>query len=119
MGETLAQCAVRETMEETGVALRAAPPPPRRLFSSTLEWPSPVAAADSLTFDAQARLAFHYAIVNLAARPLDPHAQPVPADDADGARWVRVGELRGMGETLVEFCDEVAEEAVRRYKLTS
>ena len=99
LGETLVDCAVRETLEETGLQLRNAPIPegmaypggatalipypphhcrcpcavPCRaageLFSESLEFPTPIAAADSLTQDASGRLLFHYAIINLAAIP--------------------------------------------------
>ena len=126
LGETLVECAVRETLEETGLQLRNAPIPagwlglawrqsacplalrcggqqqrvallpapcplgscyPRNpyhtiapipfyavraageLFSDTLDFPTPIAAADSLTQDASGRLLFHYAIINLAAIP--------------------------------------------------
>jgi hypothetical protein len=39
------------------------------LFSEELAFPSPVAAADSITRDASGGLLYHYAIINMAAVP--------------------------------------------------
>ena len=132
LGETLVQCAVRETREETGIVLRCcaalggeeAGGGSAELYSDCLDWPSPIAAADSLTRDASGRLLYHYAIINLAAVPevgggaplvqkragrastslaavvvacvQDPRQQPVPSDDADAAQWFPVAQLRGL-----------------------
>lgn len=96
LGETLLQAAVREALEETGLLMRCDPNPQGAIFSDALAWPTPLAAADSIVHDAQGAIKFHYAIVNFAATPVDPHAEPVPADDADKAQWFPVSSLRGM-----------------------
>ncbi|EFN59941.1 hypothetical protein CHLNCDRAFT_133014 [Chlorella variabilis] len=116
LGETLVDCAVRETLEETGLRLRSAPIPEGELYSDCLDFPSPIAAADSLTRDDGGRLLYHYAIINLAAVPEDPHQAPEPADDVDGAQWFPVSQLRGLPD-LVVHCDRVAERAVKHYAI--
>ena len=72
------------------------------IISHTLDVPTPFAAADVIVrdFDANDRVAFHYAIVEVAARVDDPEATPVAADDVDDVRWVPVNQLHGFpGET--------------------
>ncbi|PSC68436.1 Transmembrane 18 isoform B [Micractinium conductrix] len=112
LGESLVDCAVRETLEETGLQLRNAAQE-GELFSDTLAFPSPVSSSDAMMRDPDGRLLFHYAIVNYAAVP----ETPVPADDVDGAQWWPVAQLRGLKD-LVLHCDRVAERAVRQYSVT-
>ncbi|PSC68460.1 Transmembrane 18 isoform A [Micractinium conductrix] len=116
LGESLVDCAVRETLEETGLQLRNAAQE-GELFSDTLAFPSPVSSSDAMMRDPDGRLLFHYAIVNYAAVPEDPQQTPVPADDVDGAQWWPVAQLRGLKD-LVLHCDRVAERAVRQYSVT-
>jgi len=52
LGETLAECAVRETQEETGVVLRNSGVPPEEVYSDDLSFPTPIAAADGIYHDA-------------------------------------------------------------------
>ncbi|KAL4856800.1 Nudix hydrolase 1 [Chlorella vulgaris] len=117
LGETLVDCAVRETLEETGLQLKNAAIPEGELFSDTLKFPCPIAAADSLTRDAEGRLLYHYAIVNMAAVPQDPLKEPVPADDVDAAQWYPVAQLRGLPDLVVQ-CDRVAERAVKHFTIS-
>eukprot|EP00887_Chlorella_sp_A99_P003189 scaffold9.g3189.t1 len=119
LGETMAECAVREAREETGVVLRNGPNPEGRVFSRDLAFPVGFATADALFKDDSGRLAYHYAIVDFAAVPEDPHAPLAPADDVDAARWFPVADLRDLpGECgLVPKCAEIAEEAVRRFDI--
>lgn len=116
LGETLVDCAVRETQEETGLQLRNAPQQ-GELFSDGLDFPSPVSCSDAIMRDPSGRLLFHYAIVNLAAVPEDPHQPPVPADDVDAAQWFPVSQLRGL-QDLVTHCDRVAERAVQQFSVS-
>lgn len=117
LGETLADCAVRETQEETGVVLRSRRPGPEEVLSHDLSFPSPIAAADAIHRDAEGQLEYHYALIEMAASPRDPLQPLTPDDDVDDARWVRVEELRGMKDLVVK-CEGVAAEAVRRFTLT-
>ena len=79
LGETLTEAAEREILEETGVRIRAA---------------EPVFVFDSVTRDDDGRVAWHYVIVDLAARYLS--GEPAGADDALEAAWVRPSELEAM-----------------------
>lgn len=98
------QCAVRETLEETGLRLRCRLPrgvhgqtdarlPP---LSPDLAYPSSFIAGDAITRDEAGALAFHYAIVNVAGVPEDPQAAVLPGDDAADARWFAVADLRKL-----------------------
>lgn len=49
---------------------------PGAVRSTTLDWPVPIAAADSLVRDADGRLAYHYALVDYACVPEDPMQEP-------------------------------------------
>ena len=103
LGETLAECAVRETLEETGLRLRnSSPSAGATLFSTSLDYPVPLTAVDAITHDSEGRLAFHYAIVNLAAAPIDPQQPLVPGDDAAAAQWVRVSQMRQLPGELAD-----------------
>ena len=65
------------------------------IISPTLDVPTPFAAADVIEREPGGgdRVAFHYAIVEVAARVEDPSATPVAAGDVDDARWVPVDQL--------------------------
>ena len=52
LGETLAECALRETLEETGLRLRSCAAPPEEVYSDDLAFPTPIAAADGIFRDA-------------------------------------------------------------------
>ena len=112
LGETLVQCAVRETLEETGLRLRCRLPevaavetgprdhPRHAPISHTLEYPSSFVAGDAISYDSDGALAFHYAIINVAGVPEDPEQPAVPGDDALEARWFAVRELGQLESRL-------------------
>ncbi|KAK9826774.1 hypothetical protein WJX81_007985 [Elliptochloris bilobata] len=81
LGETMADCAVREAAEETGLRLRNAP------GEQGLGQPHPFTAADVIVRDPAGRIQFQYAIVEVAATPEDPQQAPQASADADDARW--------------------------------
>lgn len=141
LGETLAACAAREVAEEAGLELLGSPGPLRQdagaWASSTaahgevaagkavasarpllprlpLSAPTPFTAVDVMRRDAEGRVQFHYAVIEVAAVCADAQAVPRPGDDADGAQWVRVSRLRGLPD-LTSQCDEVAEAAAARF----
>ena len=115
LGETIVDCAVRETLEETGLRLRRRQGP-GPLFSQDLQHPTAFAAADVISRQGDGRLDFHYAIVEVAGVPEDPWRPPVAGDDADAAPWFSVASLRDLPDLVPQGAD-VAEEAVRRFAL--
>ena len=79
LGETLAETALREVLEETGVVARAA---------------GVLTAVDNVERDAQGRVRFHYTIVDVLADWVS--GEPVPGDDALAARWATPAEWRDL-----------------------
>lgn len=79
IGETVAETAVREAMEETGLIVR-----PAELIS----------VEDAVTRDAAGRVLYHYTIVEIAADWIDGEA--AAADDADDVRWVSPDEADAL-----------------------
>ena len=79
LGETLAEGARREVMEECGVEIEVGPL---------------VAVFEPMQRDEDGRLRFHYVVVDYLARYLsgEPHA----GDDADDARWVDLDALERL-----------------------
>ena len=76
LGETLADCAMREVLEETGVNIRIA---------------GIITAVDSIKYDARNRVKFHYSIIDFAAVWID--GTPVAGDDVTEAVWAPVADL--------------------------
>ena len=72
MGETLAEAAEREIMEETGIRIKAGKP------VYVFELIDPI----------------HYVIIDLDAKYLSGSLKP--SDDAEDARWVGLNELEGL-----------------------
>lgn len=70
IGETLAQAAEREALEETGVVVRAG---------------DPCGCLDVIQTDAQGRVRFHYVVIDLLADYVK--GAPRPGGDAADACW--------------------------------
>lgn len=79
LGETLQEGTERETLEETGITVRAK---------------QPVYAFDYLEKDAGGHFRFHYVIVDLSADYI--HGEAKAADDALEARWVSPETLKSL-----------------------
>ncbi len=77
LGETLAQAAVREVREETGISIE-----PGDAFT----------AIDAIYHDQEGGLKFHYIIIYMEARYLN--GEPEASDDAQEARWVDFKTIR-------------------------
>ena len=73
LGETLREAAVRETLEETGIRIRA---------GEVLE------VVDSLVKGTGGRLRFHYSIVDVVCRYVP--GSPRPGDDVSEVEWVPI-----------------------------
>jgi ADP-ribose pyrophosphatase len=80
LGESLAQAAEREILEETGLTIAAG---------------EPVYTFELVERDDDGRVRFHYVIIDLAAQYLE--GEPQAADDAEEARWVAPEELESLG----------------------
>ncbi|MBI5552983.1 MAG: NUDIX hydrolase [Desulfobacterales bacterium] len=80
LGETLAQAAEREILEETGLTIAAG---------------EPIFTFEVVDRDAEGRVRFHYVIVDLAAEFLGGDLRA--GDDASDARWVAPEELAALG----------------------
>ena len=122
LGETMVECAAREALEETALRLRNRPSPPGAapgpgsLLSRSLDRPAVFTAVDVIERDEDGSIAYHYAVVEVAAVPEDPRAAPCAGDDADEARWFAAAELRGLPD-LVPNAVEVVDEALARFDL--
>ena len=79
LGETLAEGARREVMEECGVDIEVGPL---------------VAVFEPMQRDEDGRLRFHYVVVDYLARYIT--GEPRADDDADDARWVDLGALERL-----------------------
>uniref|UniRef100_A0A7S0RVA8 Nudix hydrolase domain-containing protein n=1 Tax=Chlamydomonas leiostraca TaxID=1034604 RepID=A0A7S0RVA8_9CHLO len=113
LGETIAECAVREVLEETGVKIRHMGSP--ETFSSSLDNPTAFAAVDSIWHDkAAGKLKFHYAIIEVAALVEDPNVAPQALDDAADVGWFAVDHVQTMSE-LTPMCADITHEAVTRF----
>jgi len=92
LGESLRECAERETFEETGVVIRAE---------------KPIYVFDLIEGDAKGRIRFHFVIVDLMATYVDgsPHGR----DDALEAKWVGKEDIPKMptGENTLKLLRDV------------
>jgi len=79
LGESLAEGARREVMEECGVEIEVGPL---------------VAVFEPMQRDEDGRLRFHYVVVDYLARYLS--GEPRAGDDADDARWVDLDALERL-----------------------
>ena len=78
-GETLQAAAEREIFEESGVVIRAG---------------EPIFVFDLIEKDEAGALKFHYVIVDLRAEYVS--GEPVAADDAADARWLKPRDLDSL-----------------------
>jgi 8-oxo-dGTP diphosphatase len=124
LGETLVQCAIRECKEETGITLRGATAflnntveNHTMVFPRDLSYPVAFTAVDVMDRDPKTdgTLRFHYAVIEVAAVPEDPRAEPTAADDALDAKWFSLSSLTSLGDCLVPNAVEVIEEALIRF----
>jgi ADP-ribose pyrophosphatase len=76
LGETFRHAAERETLEETGVVVRAL---------------DPVYTFDIIERDSMGKILYHYVIVDFAAEYVS--GVPKASDDASDARWITPEEL--------------------------
>jgi ADP-ribose pyrophosphatase YjhB (NUDIX family) len=86
LGESLAEAARREVLEETGI---------------TVDLGDVIATVDSIERDPEGRVRYHYTLIDFAAEAHS--AELVPGDDAADARWFELHEIEGLGlwsETL-------------------
>ncbi|MCP4748862.1 MAG: NUDIX hydrolase [Desulfobacteraceae bacterium] len=79
LGETLAQAAEREILEETGIIIKAR---------------EPVYIFDLVERDAQGRIRFHYIVADLAADFIGGVLKS--GDDATDARWVSAEDMQNL-----------------------
>ncbi|KAI8465305.1 MAG: NUDIX hydrolase domain-like protein [Monoraphidium minutum] len=122
LGESLAECAAREVMEEAGVALRrdaggGGAPARGGRSGGPLRAPVAFAAVDSIVTDDGGRVRFHYVVVEVAAMAANAAAAPAASDDVSEAVWMRVADLASLGDSLVPHCERLAKEALERFEL--
>lgn len=72
LGETLAEAAIREAREETGLTVQVGPV---------------LTAVDAIDRNADGEVQYHYVIVDIVAF-VDEGAVAIPSDDADDVMWV-------------------------------
>jgi len=80
LGETLAQAAERETLEETGLVIAAG---------------EPIYTFEVIDRDDAGRVRYHYVIIDLLAEYVSGVLRA--GDDASDARWVAPEELTSLG----------------------
>lgn len=80
LGETCAEAAIREVMEETGIIAEAV---------------SVLTAVDRIDHDANGAVQYHYLLVDVVARYVS--GEPVAGDDALAAAWIPVDRLDQHG----------------------
>jgi ADP-ribose pyrophosphatase YjhB (NUDIX family) len=80
LGETVAQGAMRELLEETGITAEAA---------------GPLTVIDTIDRDKEGRVRYHYALVAVIGHWLA--GEGVPGDDADEVAWLTRDEIVERG----------------------
>ncbi|QTL02946.1 NUDIX hydrolase [Aquabacter sp. L1I39] len=97
-GETIAEAAVRELEEETGITAAAGP-----AFK----------VLDCLDRDGEGVLRHHYLMVAVLCHPVGADPRAVAADDALEVAWFTLDDLRRIEADLSSGVVETAEEAFR------
>jgi mutator protein MutT len=95
-GETLAQAALRELKEETGISADIL-----RVFTAT----------DAFEQDKNGQIQRHFILIAVLCRW--KHGEPVAGDDALEARWLPIGNLETSGLELSLDVAEVAQQAAQ------
>jgi 8-oxo-dGTP diphosphatase len=80
LGETVAQGAMRELIEETGVVAEAA---------------GPLTVIDTIDRDPEGRVRYHYTLVAVTGQWLS--GEGIPGDDADEVAWLTRSEIVEQG----------------------
>lgn len=80
LGETVVEAARREVMEETGVVI---------------DDPILIDVIDSIRFDEERRVKFHFTLIDLAARWIE--GEPVAGTDAMHAEWIALEAVPQLG----------------------
>lgn len=78
IGETLQAAAEREVLEETGLQIKAG---------------EVIYSFEKIQHDKAGQVKYHYVILDLEAKPLDPAEPLTPADDAVEAGWFTLADL--------------------------
>jgi len=126
LGETMAECAMREVLEETGIQLQNDPSKVLKEdvgFSADLAVPTAFSAVDSLFPDPAnpQRLQYHYAIIEMAAlvSPATASQEPRAQSDADAAMWLPVSQLDTLGKEFVPMGARITERALHFFPVAS
>ncbi len=87
LGETLQTAAEREVLEETGLQIKAG---------------EVIYTFDSIHRDQAGRVQYHYVIIDLKAKALDPTQPLSPADDARAVDWFTLADLDRLSHPVSE-----------------
>ncbi|KAK9816937.1 hypothetical protein WJX72_007207 [[Myrmecia] bisecta] len=124
LGERICECAVREVREETGLELYSRPDEEAEATRAAAEKrlqplhvPTAFAAADSISHDTSGDIVFHYALIEVAAKAVDPSASVAAADDVDDVQWTPLPHLLDMErrKELTSGCANLARVAAERF----
>ncbi|MEM7345397.1 MAG: NUDIX hydrolase, partial [Chloroflexota bacterium] len=78
LGETVQAAAEREVLEETGLKIKAG---------------KVIYTFDAIQRDKAGQIKYHYVILDVEAKAIDPQQPLLPDDDARDARWFTLAEL--------------------------
>lgn len=115
LGEEIAECAAREVLEETGVAVYNRTI--NTLSATTpLDRPAVFDAVDIIWKQDDGNYRFHYVIVEMVAVVMDPTQEPKAGDDAEAAQYFDLDELDTL-PGLVDDCGRLAHKAAKMFNL--